>query len=275
MLFLIIILPVIILFFVLLEVKRKMKIKHRNIIKQKPFQEEWKKSLEKNVELYRIMPEDLKEQLHNDIKIFLDEKNFEGCGGMEITDEVRVTIACEACMLLLNRKNDDFPNLSSILVYPRPYVGNSYTHVSGGNYSVKPTTRAGESWTGGDVVLAWDCVKHGAVNGEDGQNVVLHEFAHQLDQEDGVADGVPKLHDRKRYSKWAEILGKEYFLLRNSVEQNKKTLMDAYGATNPAEFFAVATETFFEKPSQMKRKEPELYEELKSYYKLDPVAWTK
>ena len=275
MLFLVIILPVIILFFVLLEVKRKIKIKHRNEIKQIPFPDSWIDFLEKNVELYRIMPADLKEQLHNDIKIFLDEKQFEGCGGMGITDEVRVTIACEACMLLLNRKNDDFPNLSSILVYPRPYVGNSYSHVGGGNYSVKPTARAGESWTGGDVVLAWDCVKHDAIDGEDGENVVLHEFAHQLDQEDGVADGVPKLHGRKRYSKWAEILGKEYFLLRNRVEQNKKTLMDAYGATNPAEFFAVATETFFEKSKQMKNKEPELYEELKEYYKLDPVAWTK
>ena len=275
MLILFISISIIILASALIFFKQKLKDNRRNKIKQTPFLDSWEKILDENVQLYRMMPNDLKKQLHNDIKIFLDEKTFEGCGGLEITDEIRVTIACEACMLLLNRKNADFPNLSSVLVYPQPYVGNSYSHVGGGQYAVKPTAREGESWTGGDVVLAWDCVKHNAINGEDGQNVVLHEFAHQLDQEDGYADGVPILQDKSRYGKWAEILGKEYILLRDRVEHNKKTLMDAYGATNPAEFFAVATETFFEKPSQMKRKEPELYEELKDYYKLDPVAWTE
>ena len=274
MLPLIIISAVIILILVLLNVKRKLKVKHRNQIKQKPFPGKWKEFLNKNVELYRILPENLKNQLHDDIKIFLDEKTFEGCGGMEITDEVRVTIACEACMLLLNRKNNDFPNLSSILVYPHPYVAKSYSAI-GGHYAVKPSARAGESWTGGDVVLAWDYVKHNAMNGEDGENVVLHEFAHQLDQEDGEADGVPILQDKSRYAKWGRVLGKEYTLLRDSVEHQRKTVMDAYGATNPAEFFAVATETFFEKPKQMKRNEPELYEELKEYYRLNPVSWIK
>ena len=275
MLIIIISISIIILASILIYFKQKLKTNRRNKIIQNPFPGSWEKILDENVQLYRIMPDDLKKQLHNDIKIFLDEKTFEGCGGLVITDEIRVTIACEACMLLLNRKNTDFPNLNSVLVYPRPYVGNSYSHVGGGQYALKPTAREGESWTGGDVVLAWDCVKHGAINGEDGQNVVLHEFAHQLDQEDGYADGVPIFQDKSRYRKWTEILGKEYILLRDSVEHNKKTLMDAYGATNPAEFFAVATETFFEKPSQMKRKEPELYEELKDYYKLDPVAWIK
>jgi len=266
---------VIILAFVIINIKQKLKTNRRKQVILNPFHAVWEEILNKNVELYRNMPDDLREQLHNDIKIFLDEKIFEGCGGLEITDEIRVTIACEACMLLLNRKNDDFPNLNSILVYPRPYVGKSHEHIGGGQYAIKPTARAGESWTGGDVVLAWDCVKHGAINGEDGQNVVLHEFAHQLDQEDGFADGVPIFHDKSRYRNWGKVLGKEYILLRDRVEHNKNTLMDAYGATNPAEFFAVATETFFEKPCQMKRKEPELYEELKEYYQLDPVAWTE
>lgn len=253
-------------------IRRKLKIKRRKEVVAKPFPESWEKILNQNVELYRMMPDSLKDQLHNDIKIFLDEKTFEGCGGIEITDEIRVTIAGEACMLLLNRKNDDFPKLHSILVYPHPYVAKSYSPI-GGHYAETPTTRAGESWTGGDVVLAWDCVKHGALNGRDGDNVVLHEFAHQLDQEDGSADGVPILQSPKRYSEWCNVLGKEYTLLRAQLEHHRKTLMDAYGATNPAEFFAVATETFFEKPKQMKRKEPELYEELKSYYLLDPASW--
>jgi len=268
----IIILSVVILILLIIHIKQKLKIKRRKEVISKPFPEKWKKILNDNIELYRMMPDKFKEQLHNDIKIFLDEKSFEGCGGLEITDEIRVTIAGEACMLLLNKKSDDFPKLHSILVYPHPYVAKSYTSI-GGQFAEIPSARAGESWTGGDVVLAWDRVKYGALNGKDGDNVVLHEFAHQLDQEDGAADGIPNINNPKRYSEWCKIFGKEYSLLKNKVEHHKKTLMDAYGATNPAEFFAVATETFFEKPKQMKKNEPELYDELKDFYRLDPAAW--
>ncbi len=237
-----------------------------------PFPAAWEKIIELNVELYRHLPQSLKGQLHDDIKIFLDEKEFEGCGGLEITDEIRLTVAAEACLLLLNRKNSDFPKLNSILMYPHPYVARKVSAV-GGHYVYEPSTRAGESWTGGDVVLAWDCVKHGAINGKDGHNVVLHEFAHQLDQEDGRADGAPILEKTSRYASWARVLSREYEQLRDDAAHHRKSILDHYGATNPAEFFAVATEAFFEKPKQLKRKETELYEELRHYYKLDPVAW--
>ena len=237
------------------------------------FPNEWERILERNVTLYRYLPDALREQLHNDIKIFITEKHFEGLDGLEITDEIKVTIAAEASMLLLNRKNSDYPKLSSILVYPSAYVTKQRTAVGGGVYIEGQSVRLGESWQHGSVVLAWDNVRQGAVNSQDGHNIVLHEFAHQLDQEDGIADGAPILEKRSSYATWARIMSKEYEHLRSNIEHHKKSVMDTYGATNPAEFFAVATETFFEKPKQLKKKAPDLYAELKSFYNIDPIEW--
>lgn len=239
-----------------------------------PFPSSWEKILQQNVALYRHLSNSLKRQLHGDIQIFLAEKNFEGCGGLEMTDEIRVTIAAQACILLLNRKTKFYPGLSSILVYPSAYIAEKITYL-GAQHIREKTVRLGESWQRGAVVLAWDHVKHGSRDVNDGHNVVLHEFAHQLDQEDGRSDGVPILEQRSSYVAWARILGKEYENLRKSVKRNKRDVMDNYGAKNPAEFFAVATETFFEKPKQIKQKHPDLYEELKDYYKLNPIEWVE
>ena len=161
--------------------------------------------------------------------------------------------------------------VDSILVYPHTYVANRPSELG---YNVtKETALLGESSTSGTVVLAWDHVKQRTIDLSSGHNVVLHEFAHQLDQEDGRGDGVPVLDKWSSYATWGRILGKEYDLLCDEVKHHKKDVMDAYGATNPAEFFAVATETFFDKAKAMKSKHPALYEELKEYYKLDPVKW--
>jgi len=132
---------------------------------------------------------------------------------------------------------------------------------------------AGESWPTGAVVLAWDAVRRRAVDLGNAHNVVLHEFAHQLDQEDGAADGAPRLERPSSYATWAGILSREYAALQEHVERGQPTLLDAYGTTNPAEFFAVATETFFERPQEMRREHAELYAQLESYYRLDPAAW--
>lgn len=260
---------------VLLFLVGKRALRNRRIkqLAVKPFPDEWERILKRNVSLYGYLPDALREQLHNDIKIFISEKYFEGLGGLEITDEIKVTIAAEASMLLLNRKNSDYPKLSSILVYPSAYVTKQSTAVGGGVYSEGQSVRLGESWQHGSVVLAWDNVRQGAVNPQDGHNVVLHEFAHQLDQEDGIADGAPILEKRSSYAAWARIMSKEYEQLRSNAEHHKKSVMDKYGATNPAEFFAVATETFFEKPKQLQKKAPDLYAELRSFYNVDPIEW--
>ncbi|NJD55515.1 MAG: zinc-dependent peptidase [Nitrospirae bacterium] len=247
--------------------------RRRRQLSAAPFPPEWDTILEKKVAFYRRLPDNLREQLRRDIRIFLDEKRFEGLGGLEMTDEIRVTIAAGACLLLLNRENRNYPGLISILVYPGAYVAEETAHIGGGVYVEGPVVRLGESWKHGSVVLAWDNVKQGALNPGDGHNVVLHEFAHQLDQEDGLADGAPVLGEQSGYAVWAEIMNEEYERLREISEHNGESVMDEYGATDPAEFFAVATETFFEKPLQLKKKSPYLYAELKEFYKVDPAEW--
>ena len=246
--------------------KRRAELMSKDISsKQKVF-------IEKNLPLYHRLPEELKMQLHGLVNVFLAEKTFIGCGGQEITDEVRVTIAAQACMLLLNRTPRFFPRLKTIYVYPHTYVAKGVIY-DGGIVVEGKSARLGESWQHGPVVLAWDSITGGARNVQDGQNVVLHEFSHQLDQEDGDADGVPILDNRSSYRTWAAVLGEEYDTLQDQTEHRRRSVIRHYGATNPAEFFAVATETFFEKPNQMHKKAPDLYEELKSYYKLDPLKW--
>lgn len=263
----------IVLFLVYVLVKPLFRGSRRRRLLGQPFPPEWEEILSRNVALYRYLPELLKKELHGHINVFLGEKNFEGCGGLKITDEIRVTIAAQACILLLNRaKPTYYPTLYSILVYPSAYVAKQVT-VDGMQHTEEMSVRGGESWTRGEVVLAWDFVRKAAIDLAFGHNVVLHEFAHQLDQEDGSANGAPILGKSTSYKTWARVLSKEYEDLRQSALSGRKDIMDAYGATNPAEFFAVATETFFEKPKQMKIIHPELYEELRSYYGLDPLKW--
>ena len=235
--------------------------------------EEFVKIVQEKIMLYQYLPEELKAQLHRYMLVFLSEKTFEGCGGLEMTDEIRVTIAAQACFLLLNRGETTFyPELQSIVVYPSAYVVPEQTHNGVLNFN-EPSVRLGESWTTGTVVLAWDDVEKGIREFKSGHNVVIHEFSHQLDQEDGVADGAPILKNTGAYQSWATVLSKDYEKLQKKSKKHRKTLMDTYGATNPAEFFAVATETFFEKGKKMKAAHPELYEELKNYYQMDPANW--
>jgi|UniRef100_A0A7V6A664 Mlc titration factor MtfA (ptsG expression regulator) len=243
----------------------------RKNLRTLPIKPEWINILEKNVKIYRRLPASLKEELHGHIQVFLQEKNFEGCGGLELTDEIKVTIAAQACLLLLNRKTNYYPGLSSIVIYPSTYIVKN-DHLEEG-VVIPAEMRLGESWRTGVVVLAWDEVLSGALNPTDGANVVFHEFAHQLDQENGEADGTPLLENRSQYLEWGRVLSKEFTLLQKKSLKHVRTVMNYYGATDPSEFFAVATETFFEKSREMKAAHPELYEELKSYYKVDPLTW--
>lgn len=243
----------------------------RKKLRAMPMNPEWEQFLEKNLPIYQALPDHLKTELHGHIRVFVHEKNFEGCGGLEITDEIRVTIAAQACLLQLNRKPAYYPKLSSVLVYPSAFVAKNIRNGQG--FVADAEVHLGESWQTGAVILSWDDTMRGAVNPKDGHNVVLHEFAHQLDQEDGTGDGTPILPQYSRYTPWARVMGKEFDVLRNKASRRTKSLMDYYGATNPAEFFAVATETFFEKSKNLKRRHPELYEQLKNFYQLDPAGW--
>lgn len=245
--------------------------RRRAKVRARPFPPAWLEALETLPLYQRLEPTDQAE-LRGHVLVFLDEKQFEGCDGLEVTERMRVTIAAHACLLLLHRETDYYPELSSILIYPHAYQSTQQRVGPDGIVSEGEQVRLGESWLRGEVVLAWDAVEAGFRDARDGHNVILHEFAHQLDQEDGKADGAPVLKSTSRYLPWAKILSAEYEALQDKVAHGRRSDIDAYGATNPAEFFAVISEAFFERPKQLKRKHPDLYEQLRSFYDQDPAA---
>lgn len=207
------------------------------------------------------------------VRIFNSEKAFEAAAGLTLTDEMRIVIAARACLLLLHRIELDRPlyaELQSVVVYPSTYRVRGQRR-EGYVMIDDDQARLGESWTHGVVVLSWDAVASGSANPSDGHDVVLHEFAHQLDAEDGAMDGTPELDDLERYSVWSKVAGSEYAALLDDVEHHRKTSIDAYGATNAPEFFAVVVEQFFEKPLLLARLHPDLYAELSKFFRFDPA----
>ena len=224
--------------------------------------------LSKNVPLYGRLSVESKRELHGHIQVLLAEKSFEGCGGLELTDEMRVTVAAHAALLMLGREPHYYPSLRAILIYPSAYFA-PVTERDGSIVTEREEARHGESWQTGVVVLAWDATRAGARDTRDGENVLLHEFAHQLDTEDGAADGVPILDRPSDYAAWGRALAPEYQRLRANPDAS---VLDSYGAEDPAEFFAVATEAFFERPRQLRDRHPQLYAELSRLYHLDPAS---
>ncbi len=245
----------------------------RKRLRTKPFPYKWDRILEERLPIYRRLPHELKIQLQGHIQVFLAEKTFYGCGGLELTDEIRVTIAGSACLLILNRKSDDFPGLYSILVYPSEFIVKGARQDEAGVVTEEERILSGESWSQGKVILSWDDVAHDFISVSSGNNVVLHEFAHQLDQQSGHANGAPILDRRGSYSRWAAVFTREFNALREEAADGENSVISEYGATHPAEFFATATEAFFEKPEQLRRDHRALYEELRNYYKVDPAEW--
>lgn len=240
--------------------------RRRARLRAAPFPPEWIGILRRNVVAYKRLPAARQEELHGHVHVLLSEKHFEGCGGLELTDEMRVTIAGHAALLMLGREPHYYPRLVSILVYPSWYRAPVRETDDDGIVSEDEEERFGESWEDGVVVLAWDAARHGSRDLGDGSNLILHEFAHQLDSEDGSADGRPFLDHAHDPVAWAAVLGAEYERLR---EQPDDSVLDEYGAEDPAEFFAVATEAFFERPDALRNRHPELYEQLRTYYRIE------
>ena len=244
----------------------------RDRLVQRPFPEQWLAIVKRNVAIYAHLDRDQQRELQGHIQIFLKEKQFIGCLGLLVTEEIRVTIAAIACILLFNRRHTYFPNLCSILIYPNAYVATE-TVSDGLVVQERRMTRLGESWKRDQLVLAWAQIAQDITQWQDGQNVVLHEFAHQLDQEEGLAEGVPILPRQSDFDLWAKVMSKAYLELSDRLERGQKVSINSYGATSPAEFFAVVTETFFEKPTVLVKNYPDLYAVLQSYYHLNPIDW--
>jgi Mlc titration factor MtfA (ptsG expression regulator) len=252
-----------------------LKQRRRRQLRAQPFPKAWQSTISRNVLFFGRLPNDDQTELLGHVQVFLAEKRFEGCRGLQLTDEIRVTIATQACLLLLHRKTDYYPRLMTILVYPSGYLVDEQRHVEGNIWEEGKQGRLGETGRQmGSMVLAWDAAKSGASDPSDGKNLVLHEFAHQLDFEDFAADGVPALESRSDKLSWAEVMRTEFALLRATDETGIPTLLDTYGATNPAEFFAVATEAFFERPRALRRRHPKLYGELERFYRQDPAIYS-
>jgi len=242
-------------------------------LQRRPFPPAWREILQRRMPYFRQLPADLQLQLKKNIQVFIAEKPFIGCAGLEISEEMRVLVAAQASLLLLNRRAGFFPNLRQVLVYPGAFVVDRIRNDGAGLQREGREVLSGESWQQGQVILSWDDVLAGAATPGDGHNVVIHEFAHQLDQENGAANGAPFLGRRERYARWAAILGLAFAQLQSNVARGEPTLIDPYGATSPAEFFAVVSEVFFEQPQQLAAEQPALYGELAGFYHVNPLSW--
>jgi Mlc titration factor MtfA (ptsG expression regulator) len=259
--------------YVKLELMLGLRARRRRHLMENPIPPEWDALIVQRVPYASFLRPDQQDRLRGLVQIFLDEKEFEGCGGLRITDEIRVTIAGHACILLLGGQSDMYPKLRTILVYPRAYLAPDSRRGPDGTVTEGLQGRSGESWSFGNIVLSWKDVLRDLADFNRGRNVVFHEFAHQLDFESGSAQGAPILPRGANYSDWAMVLGGEYDSLVDSLERGTPSLLDKYGALNPAEFFAVVTESFFLKANDLAASHPELYSQLKLYYSQDPVLY--
>jgi Mlc titration factor MtfA (ptsG expression regulator) len=247
------------------------KRRRRRRILAQPFPAGWQSHLHRNVRHYALLDGSERAKLRDDLRIFIAEKRWEGCGGLMMTDEMKVTIAALACLLVLNLPVDRCGRVKDILLYPAAYTIPD-PHPVGGGIMREGIGASGTAFYRGPVILSWSDVLAGARNAADGRNVVLHEFAHRLDMRDGLVDGTPPLRDRAQYQRWHRVMTEAYEELRHHSQEGRATLLRAYGATNPGEFFAVATECFFERPRAMREEHPDLYDVLREYYRQDTAA---
>jgi len=251
------------------------KSRRRERLRAQPAPAAWRAILERNLAIFSRLSADDRAELLGHTQVFLAEKHFEGCGGLELTDEMRVTIAGQACLLLLHRDTDYYPELTSVLVYPSGYTAHEPRPIGGGIWEEGGEDRLGH--TGHRLralVLAWDAARNGAAAPTDGENLILHEFAHQLDFENQRSDGTPALDTRGDYLAWARVMSAEFDALRDATDSGVPTLLDSYGATDPAEFFAVITEVFFERPRALRRLHPALFAQLQRFYRQDPTIYS-
>jgi len=232
------------------------------------FEPRWRELLAEGFEHWRALSPDETERMEHLITTVLATNRFEAARGFELTEEVRVLIAAQASMLLLGLPIDEYPPISSIIVHPSTVRLHGTHAVGSGLQSSGTRLLAGQATYKDSVVLSWAAAKRGAQRPQGGQNVVYHEFAHLLDMLDGVTDGTPPLEDDAARTRWVEVCTAAY----DTVRAEGSPVLRPYAGTNPAEFFAVATEVFFNRPHELAEHEPALYAELRSFFRQDPAA---
>ncbi len=249
--------------------------RRRQRIIEEPFPPSWRATILHDVASLRCLSKDEWATIEPLIQVFIAEKTFEGCAGLVVEERMKVTIAAQACLLILSLDHDMYRDVETILIYPTTFVAPAgayrwVDHETGIERHAPP--RLGEAHAQGPVILAWDDVLRGAFGPGDGHNLVFHEFAHKLDQLDGHGDGTPPLNSRAERQAWHNAMAPVFLGLKTSVKAGRRSWLDPYATTNEAEFFAVATESFFERPRALKRNEGEVYDVLKKFYKQDPLA---
>jgi len=240
-----------------------------------PIPHDWLEILNRNVTPYSVLSAEKKAKLVDCVRVFVAEKNWEGCNGLVVTDEMQVTIAGYACLLLLGMKHDYFSHVLSVLIYPTDYRAPVKGANIGGVVVESEDHRHGEAWYRGPVILSWQEIQEDLATPWDAQNLILHEFAHQLDMLDRDSNGTPPLESRDLAIRWKTVMTAEFHQLIRDARRGRPTLIDTYGTTNAAEFFAVTTECFFDAPWQLRQEHPELYDLLSEYYGQNPADWPR
>ncbi len=243
----------------------------RKTLFETPLSEGERAIVAEEVPLTRKLPATLRDRLEGKINAFLDQVDFVGCNGLEVTEEMRLSIAAQACLLVVN-SDTWYKHLTTILLYPGAFKSRQAEH-NGYVVTEREIVRTGESWSRGPVVLSWAHSQQGALDDRDGHNVVFHEFAHQIDDLSGHTDGVPILDPEQKFADWARAFGPAYEAHVRQVQMGRRTVLDAYGAEGPEEFFAVAVEAFFERPAELKREVPAIYAQLAALFRLEPATW--
>jgi MtfA peptidase len=246
--------------------------RRRHLLEQ-PFPEAWETILAENVVVAARLEPAMQQRLRDLTQVFIAEKRWEGLGGLEMTDEVRVTVAAQACVLLLGREHALYEDVESILVYPSTVVAppraRGVFEIGHAPIDERGDHLLGQAFLRGPVILAWDQVLAGG-RGIGRGNVVYHELAHKIDMADGAIDGTPPLDGRSARQHWAAVCAKEFLELRARIEAGKPSFLDEYGATNEAEFFAVVTEAYFTQGELLRRHEPALHAVFRELYRFDP-----
>jgi len=248
--------------------------RRRRRLRAQPIPAEWRAIIARAMPVYTRMPEALRTRLDGLVNQFVTEKQFVGCQGLSVTLEMRLAIAAQACLLVLNRSARVYDALYSVLIYPAAFIARDERRDEAGVVHEREQILSGQAWETHRIILSWEDVQASAHSGNDGYNVVYHEFAHYLDAEQGAVDGAPLLGDAEHYERWAEVMNAEFARLRSAAARGESTLLDPYAAEDEGEFFAVATEVFFERAADLRREHPALYAELSGYYRLDTAAWS-
>lgn len=228
--------------------------------------------LRRRLPMYRRLPAPLCRRLDGLTAVFLGEKTFVGCRGLEVTPDMRLLIAAQACLLVLGRNGHCYDRLRSVLVYPSQFVAPESWQDEHGVVTEEESVLAGQAWDVSRILLSWEDVAHPGRRGEP-YNVVTHEFAHYLDHEADGTDGAPAFATAAERHQWRQLLQQELSALREALERGEEPYLDPYAAEDPAEFFAVVSEVFFAEPRELARRHPALYRGLVTCYRLDPAAW--